>query len=98
MKRIALKDIVPGKVYYIRMRNKDVSADIWGAKEDFIGRISTINTTGITFDFAYSRYGDPRHGKPVWKKADNRILLLREGLIKKNIEDSTTFYVPADSK
>lgn len=96
LKRITLKDIIPGKVYYIRMRNKDVSEDIWGAKQDFIGKINIINDTGVSFDAVYMRNADPRHGKSVWKKTDNRVLILREGLIKKNMEDNTTFYVPAD--
>jgi hypothetical protein len=96
LKRAAVKDIIPGKFYYIRMRNKDVSADSWGAKEDFIGRINVVDATGISFDAAFSRYGDPRHGKPVWKKTDSRVLLLRESLVKKNMEDNTTFYTPAD--
>jgi hypothetical protein len=96
LKRVAVKDVIPGKVYYIRMRNKDVSADIWGAKEDFIGRINVVDATGISFDAAFSRYGDPRHGKPAWKKTDSRVLLLRESLVKKNMDDNTTFYIPAD--
>lgn len=96
LKRVALKDLIPGKVYYIRMRNKDVSEDNWGAKQDFIGRINRIDNTGVSFNSIYTRGADPRHGKPVWKKTENRVFIFREGLVKRNMEDNTTFYVPAD--
>jgi hypothetical protein len=97
LKRVGHEDIIPGKVYYIRMRNRDVSADIWGTNQDFIGKINIIDTTGVSFDAMYTRNADPRHGRPIWKKTDDRVLLLKESLTKRAMDDNTTFYVPADT-
>ena len=95
--RVAVKDLKVGKVYYIRIRNKDTAADVWGIKEDFIGKIHMIDDMGISFDYTYKRNADPRHGASVWKKADdyNRVLVLAESLKHKNLDDNTTFYVEA---
>jgi hypothetical protein len=97
LKRVGHEVVVPGKIYYIRMRNRDKGANIWGTNQDFIGKINIIDATGISFDAIYTRNADPRHGRATWKKTDDRVLLLKESLTKRNIDDNTTFYVPADT-
>ena len=93
--KVPAKDVIPGKFYYIRMRNKDVSADIWGAKEDFIGQINVVDNIGTSFDAVYSRGADPRHGKPVWKRTPGKmILILKKAFSIKSMDNNTTFYVP----
>lgn len=95
LKKVDWKDVQSGKVYYIRVRNKDVSEDVWGLKEDYIGKINHIDKDGISFDYIFHRYADPRHGAPTWrkKKEESRVLILTEGLTKKNLADNTTFYI-----
>ena len=93
--KVDSKKLQPGKFYYIRIRNKDQAANIWGIKEDFIGKINRIDDAGVSFDFTYKRNADPRHGASVWKKAsgDNRVFVFGESLKHKNLEDNTTFYI-----
>ncbi len=94
--KVDWKKLIPGKIYFIRMRNLDKSKNVWGFKKDFIGKINLIDNTGISFDAIYSREADPRNGKSTWKKensSNSRVLILKEALIKKNPEDNTTFYI-----
>lgn len=95
LKKVNYKNIKLGKFYYIRVRNKDNGSNIWGFKQDFIGKITNINDTGVSFDFLYVRNADPRHGASTWKKASdyNRVLILTESLKRKNLNDNTTFYI-----
>lgn len=95
LQRVNVKDLKIGKFYYIRMRNKDKGPHIWGANQDFIGKINMIDNIGISFDFTYKRNTDPRHGVPVWKKAKdyNRVLILSEAFKHENMNDNTTFYI-----
>lgn len=90
--KVDVKDLEVGKFYYIRMRNKDKGPDVWGAKIDFIGKINMIDDVGVSFDFTYRRNADPRNGASAWKKENNRVLILAESLMHKNMEDNTTFY------
>jgi hypothetical protein len=91
--KVDVKDLEVGKFYYIRMRNKDKGPDVWGAKIDFIGKINMIDDVGISFDFMYRRNADPRNGASVWKKENNRVLILAESFKHKNMEDNTTLYI-----
>jgi hypothetical protein len=95
LKKVNVKDLQVGKFYYIRFRNKDKSADIWGTNEDFIGKINNVSSEGVSFDFTYKRNADPRHGAFLWKKAPeyNRVIILAESLKHKNMNDNTTFYI-----
>jgi len=93
--KVDSKDLEAGKFYYIRIRNKDKGPDVWGIKEDFIGKIHKIDGDGISFDYSFIRNADPRHGASVWKKAGeyNRVFVLAESLNHKNMDDNTTFYI-----
>ncbi len=94
--KVDWKKIVPNKFYFIRMRNLDTSANIWGFRKDFIGKINRIDADGISFDAIYEREADPRHGKSTWKKmnpSESRVLILKEALTKKNPEDNTMFFI-----
>jgi hypothetical protein len=98
LKRVQFSDIKEGKFYFIRTRNKDTSPDIWGIKMDFIAKINKINSTGISFFIYYERSGDPRHGKPKWKKTENMALIPMESILHRNINDNTTFYIVENKK
>ncbi len=93
LEKVQWNEVRPGKVYYIRVRNKDVSKDAWGHKMDYIGTINRIDNDGISFDYTFYRNADLRNGRPTWKKGDNRVLILKEALTKKDIADNTTFYI-----
>jgi len=93
--KVNVDDLEVGKIYYIRIRNKDQGPNVWGIKEDFIGKINKIDPEGVSFDYSFTRNADPRHGASVWKKAGeyNRVFVLSDSLKHKNMEDNTTFYV-----
>lgn len=93
LKQINKDNVQKNKIYYIRVRNKDKGKNIRGLKKDYIGKINLIDDTGISFDIIFSRYADPRDGKPIWKKEDTRMLILKEALIKKDKNDNTMFFI-----
>ncbi len=93
LKKIDWQDIVPGKVYYIRVRNKDQSKNVWGLKRDIIGKINIIDNTGVSFDTFFYRNMDPRNGRPTWKKEEGRMLIFKQALTTKNLNNNTTFYI-----
>ncbi len=95
LKKVDWKNLESGKIYYIRVRNKDQSKDVWGFNSDFIAKVVRVNDDGVRFDAMFRR-GDPRHGVPTWKKDTMEVFLPKEAMTKKNMKDNTTFYV--DSK
>ncbi len=98
LEKIDWDQIIPGKIYYIRVRNKDQSKNVWGLKQDIIGRINLIDDAGVSFDTFFYRNMDPRNGSPSWKKKEGRMLILKEALTIKNLNNNTTFYIESKTK
>ena len=98
LKHVDYKNVQPNKIYYIRVRNRDKGKNVRGLKADYVGKIHMIDGTGISFDILYKRNADPRDGKAVWEKLDQRMLILKEAFTQKSKEDNTMFFVDDSAK
>lgn len=99
LQRVQIANVEPGKFYYIRVRNKDKSEDVYGYKMDFVGEINKTDSAGVSFFVSYKRSGDPRDGTPRWEKDDNNMVFIpMEAITKRNMDDNTTFYIKENQK